>query len=197
MKLLGIFYYWFCTGLVGILSFFFYPITVYGRENIPKKGGCIFASNHESNLDPMILPVASPRQMRFMAKESLFKGILGVIIRLGGGFPVRRGSADRKALSQFIEELKKGYPVLIFPQGTRGGTRIQPGVGFIAVNSGAPVVPIYIEGSDKALPPGARFPKRSPVRVYFGKPFVVAKDSAYPEAADQIMQSIRSLAPHA
>jgi 1-acyl-sn-glycerol-3-phosphate acyltransferase len=189
-------YYWFVVGLVAILSFLFYPCRVYGRENIPKKGGCIFASNHESNIDPMLLPTVSPRQMRFMAKEELFRNpVMGWVIRTGGGFPIRRSSADRSALNEFLHQLELGYPVLIFPQGTRGGTKIQGGVGFLAATSGVPVVPIFVQGTDKVLPKGAKFPKRTPVTVTFGKPFKMPSGMPSQEAAEKVMAAILALKP--
>ncbi|MBF0569564.1 MAG: 1-acyl-sn-glycerol-3-phosphate acyltransferase [Candidatus Omnitrophica bacterium] len=187
-------YYWFSTGLVSILCLIFYPCKVYGRENVPRKGAVILASNHISNLDPVLIPVVCPRQLRFIAKESLFKiPILGALIRCGGGIPVRRGTADRKALGEALDELKRGYALLMFPQGTRGGTKAQAGVAFLAATAGVPVIPIYIEGMDQLLPKGAAFPRRSAVRVVFGKPITISKDIAYDSAAENIMATIWSL----
>lgn len=187
-------YYWLSTALVSVVSLVFYPCRVVGRENVPSKGGFILASNHESNIDPMLLPVVCPRQMRFMAKDSLFKNpVLGWIIRTGGGFPVKRGRADRGALSEFIRQLELGYPVLIFPQGTRGGEKIQAGVGFLAVKSGKPVLPTYIQDSDKALPPGKTFPRRHPVRVIFGAPMTFMPDEDPQAVAEKVMAAILAL----
>lgn len=187
-------YYWLMTGLAAFVSLLFYPCRTAGRQNIPRQGGCIYASNHESNIDPVLLPVVSPRQMRFLAKDSLFRNpVLGALIRCGGGIPLKRGAADRGALGEALRELKAGWPVLIFPQGTRGGTRIQSGVGFLAVKSGVPVVPIYIEGTEKVLPRGAALPRRTSVRVVFGKPLVFLSDVDYAQAAEQIMQAVRAL----
>ena len=189
-------YYWLSTGLVAIVSFIFYPCRVIGRENVPRKGGFILASNHESNIDPMLLPVACPRQMRFMAKDSLFKNpVLGWIIRTGGGFPVRRGRVDRAALSEFLHQLEIGYPVLIFPQGTRGGEKPQAGVGFLAVKSGKPVLPAFLEDTDKALPPGKTIPRRHPVRVIFGTPMTFGPDEDPQSVAEKVMAAIRTLSP--
>lgn len=194
LELLKYVYYWLTTFLARVVSFCFFPCRVYGLENIPRKGGCIYASNHESNIDPVVLPVVSPRRMRFLAKDSLFAHpVLGCLIRFGGGIPLKRGVADRGALEQVLKSLKAGWPVLIFPQGTRGGEKAQAGVGFLAVKSGVPVVPIYIEGTDKVMPKGAKFPKRSPVKVVFGKPVVFPSDASSPEAAGQIMQAVLDL----
>ncbi|MBF0594200.1 MAG: 1-acyl-sn-glycerol-3-phosphate acyltransferase [Candidatus Omnitrophica bacterium] len=187
-------YYWLMTSVAGVVSFCFYPVRVYGRENIPKKGGCIFASNHESNIDPILLPVVSFRRMRFLAKDSLFKHpVLGTMIRFGGGIPLKRGTADRGALTEALQSLKDGWPVLIFPQGTRGGERPQAGVGFLAGKSGVPVVPIFIEGTDKVLPKGAKTPRRTQVKVIFGKPFIIQPESPSNQAAEQVMQAILRL----
>lgn len=188
-------YYWSCTGLVSILSLMFYPCTVRGRENVPARGGFILASNHESNIDPMLLPVVCPRQMRFMAKEELFKNpVLAAVIRTGGGFSIKRGAPDRGALSEFLHQLELGYPVLIFPQGTRGGEKIQAGVGFLAVKSGKPVLPAYIEGTDQVLPKGCSFPQRHAVRVTFGKPVTFGPDEKPDAAAEKVMAAIKALA---
>jgi 1-acyl-sn-glycerol-3-phosphate acyltransferase len=187
-------YYWLVTGLVSITSLVFFPCRIFGRENVPYKGGFILASNHASNIDPMLLPVVCPRQMRFMAKDSLFKNpILGALIRTGGGFPIKRGRADRGALTEFLHQLELGYPVLIFPQGTRGGEKIQAGVGFLAVKSGKPVLPTYIQDTDKALPPGKIFPSRHPVKVVFGKPITFTPDEDPQVVADKVMAAIKSL----
>jgi 1-acyl-sn-glycerol-3-phosphate acyltransferase len=194
VDLLRSIYYWLSTGLVSIVSMIFYPCHVIGRENVPSKGGFILASNHESNIDPMLLPVVCPRQMRFMAKDSLFKNpVLEWIIRTGGGFPIKRGRADRGALTEFLNQLDLGYPVLIFPQGTRGGEKPQAGVGFLAVKSGKPVLPTYIEGTDKVLPKGKSFPQRHPVKVVFGKPITFSPDEDPQIVADKVMTAIWAL----
>jgi 1-acyl-sn-glycerol-3-phosphate acyltransferase len=190
-------YYWLVTGFVAVISLVFYPCRVRGKRNVPRKGGFILASNHESNIDPMLLPVVCPRQMRFMAKDSLFKNpVLGTLIRMGGGFPVKRGRADRGALTEFLNQLELGYPVLIFPQGTRGGQKIQAGVGFLAVKSGKFVLPTYIEDTDKVLPPGKTFPARHPVKVVFGKPLKFGPDEDPQVVADKVMAAIISLSSH-
>lgn len=187
-------YYWGVTALVAVVSFIFFPCVVVGREHIPAKGGFILASNHESNIDPVLLPVACPRQMRFMAKEELFRHpLLAFLIRTGGGFPVRRGKVDRSALKEFLHQLKQGYPVLIFPQGTRGGVKVQAGAGFLALNSAMPVIPVYIEGTDKVLAKGAVLLRRMPVKVVFGRPFVLADGLSSQEASQQIMARISAL----
>ena len=189
-------YYWLTTALAAVVSQCFYPCVVSGKENIPARGGFIFASNHESNIDPVVIPVVSPRRIRFLAKDSLFKNpVFGSLIRFGGGIPLKRGTADRGALTEVLEQLESGWPVLIFPQGTRGGLKPQPGVGFLAVKSGVPVVPVYIEGSDKVLPKGSIFPRRTPIKVTFGKSLHFLPDVPSVQAAEKIMQAVNRLKP--
>lgn len=152
------------------------------------------ASNHESNIDPILLPVVCPRQMRFMAKDSLFKNFfLRALMRMGGGFPVKRGRLDRGALNEFLSQLQAGYPVLIFPQGTRGGEKAHAGVGFLAVKSGKPVLPVYIEGTVHVLPKGKPFPQRHPVKVVFGKPIIFSPDEFPEVVAEKVMAAIFAL----
>ncbi len=187
-------YYWTMTGLASLVSLIYYPCRVEGAENVPRSGGFILASNHISNIDPILLPVVCPRQMRFMAKDTLFSHpVLGALIRCGGGFPVRRGKADRNALAEFLRQLEQGYPVLIFPQGTRGGDKPQPGAGFLAVKSGKPVLPVYIEGTDKVLPRGKSFPQRYPVRVVFGSPLTFGSEDSPEGITEKVMAAIFAL----
>lgn len=187
-------YYWFVVFLVRIFCFIFCPIKVIGKENIPLHGGMIVAANHASNMDPPLLAVANPRRMKFMAKESLFSNpIFRWIMTTGGGFPVRRGATDKKAIKQFLDFLHDGWPVMIFPQGTRLGQKPQTGVGFLAVKSSAPVLPVYLSGTDQLLPKGRIFPKRCSITIIFGKPFTVASDMPYEQAAEMIMKEILDL----
>jgi len=189
-------YYHSCCFLVRVLSFIFCPVRTFGTDNLPKTGGFLLASNHQSHLDPMLIPSFCPRRLRFIAKDSLFRiPIVGPIIRFGGGIPIKRGKADRGALDRAVQELEKGYGILIFPQGTRGGEKIQAGVGFLSAQTGKPVVPLYIEGTDKILPKGVKFPRRGPVRMIIGKPLRFSKETAYDAIAEKVMVAVNALKP--
>jgi 1-acyl-sn-glycerol-3-phosphate acyltransferase len=134
--------------------------------------------------------------LRFIARDSLFRiPVVGPIISFGGGIPIKRGKADRGALDRVVQELENGYGVLIFPQGTRGGEKIQAGVGFLAAQTGKPVVPLYINGTDKVLPKGAKFPRRRPVRMIIGKPIRFPKETAYDMIAERVMEAVAALQP--
>ncbi len=129
-----------------------FRIEVKGEENIPQNGALLVCPNHISNWDPIILAAVSDRQIRFMAKASIFKiPLLNVLIKALGVFPVHRGSADPTALKTAINHLKNGDAVGMFPQGTRcigkepKNTEIKSGVGMIAYRSKADVIPVLIK----------------------------------------------------
>ena len=138
------------------------------------------------------------RRFNFIAKEELFKGFQGWFIGTVGAFPIKRDAADFRALREALRRLKKG-PLVIFPEGTRGvGDREkkpQAGIGFLAQKSDVPVIPVYIEGSDKAHPEGSKWIKFHPVRLYIGAPVVLDKSLSYEEIAEEIIDAIYRLKP--
>ncbi|MCX7661148.1 MAG: 1-acyl-sn-glycerol-3-phosphate acyltransferase [Candidatus Omnitrophica bacterium] len=177
-----------------------FRIQVKGKKNIPKKGGFILASNHLSYLDPVVLGVACPRKLNFMARDDLFTiPLFSTLIRCLGAFPVKRNSPDISAFKETFKKLKEQKPVVIFPEGRRNPQArpipAQPGVGFIASYLGVPVIPAYIKGTDKALPMSARFIRLKKVSVCFGEQIFIErrKPHNYAEIAQQIMDSIRRL----
>jgi 1-acyl-sn-glycerol-3-phosphate acyltransferase len=192
--------YWIFYFFTKFLSTLFFPCQIFGRENVPQKGAFLLASNHVSYLDPMILGITTGRRLNYMAKDSLFKGwFLGYVLPKLGAFPIKRNSADTGAIKECFGRIKKGGPLLLFPEGTRHGSaedkKALAGVGFLAQKAGVPVVPVFIEGSQKALPPGAKFFKRSRIRVFYGKPLLFKEKNEYEAVAGQVMQAIRALAP--
>ena len=195
-------FYWFSYYFVKFLGAIFSPRIVRGRENVPKKDSCIIASNHLSNLDPFLIGLSLPRRISYMAKDSLFRNrILRFMLHRVEAFPVRRGSSDIRALRETLRRLKRGLPVVVFPEGTRKSSGVekktQSGIGFLTTKSNVPVVPVHIGGSDKILPPGRKVPKRGYVTISFGKPMTFDKDQPYTEIMQSIMSEIHSLAPQA
>ena len=191
-------FYWFSYFIVKIFCTIFSPQTVFGREHVPAQVGFIIASNHLSNLDPFLIGLAMRCRISYMAKDALFQNkILRFILNRVEAFPVRRESSDIRAVRETLRRLKRGLPVVMFPEGTRktssGGTETQSGLGFLAVKGNVPVIPVYIGGSDKVLPPGAKFPKRNRVTVSFGKPLLFSKGQSYPEIVASIMEKIQEL----
>jgi 1-acyl-sn-glycerol-3-phosphate acyltransferase len=178
---------------------FFIRLKVSGKENIPKKGGFILASNHISYLDPLVLGFACPRNLNFMAKEELFKNpLFGRAIRSVGAFPVKRKTADMSAIKEAVRRLRSGKGLVLFPEGGRGdGLELQKpeaGVGFIAAKSQVPVIPAFIKGTEQALPKGSKSMRHAQVSVIFGKQVSVERKMPYQDAAQLIMDNIRHLA---
>ncbi len=147
-----------------------------GEENIPKTGPVIFAPNHVSNLDPPAVACGTnKRQLAFMAKEELFKGLFGKIIASLGAFPVHRGESDTESIRKTLALLQEGRAVLVFPEGTRGdGKQLGPinrGVAMLAKRSGAQVLPVGVIGTHIVSPRGRKGLKRSRITIAYGEPF--------------------------
>jgi 1-acyl-sn-glycerol-3-phosphate acyltransferase len=176
---------------------------------VPATGPVLLVSNHISVLDPPLIGGAAPRPLVFMAKEELFRiPLFGRLIRALNARPVRRDGSDMRALKAALAVLEEGQAILVFPEGTRGaeGGPLRdgkPGVGMLAVLSGAPVVPVYVSGSGAALPRGRAVPRPHKVRVTFGPPLVFkaegkrasddGRKEAYREAAQEMMRAIAQL----
>ncbi len=166
----------------------------------------LFASNHISYFDPPAVSVTLPREVHFVAKDTLFKHwLLGPVIRFYNAFPIRRNLFDREAMAHSLAVLERGGSVLIFPEGGRiaggelGGAR--SGVGYLAVLSGVPVVPVYVEGTDRLRD---CFLRRTRVRVVHGQPIRIptgllaeyrAEDdrALYRRHSDMVMAAIQAL----
>ncbi len=176
-----------------------FRIKVSGRDNIPKQGGFILASNHASFLDPVVLGVACPRRLNFMARHDLFSNpFFAKLISILGAFEVKRNSADLSALKEAMRRVKNGKALVLFPEGSRKGNNgslnpPHPGVGFLAARLDAPVVPVYISGTEKALPKGAKFIRPAKISVSFGKQIPIGRRMPYQDIAQLIMEDIRHL----
>ncbi|MCG8926599.1 1-acyl-sn-glycerol-3-phosphate acyltransferase [Lentzea sp. CC55] len=159
-----------------------YRPVVDGLENIPTDGPVILAANHLSFIDSVVIPMVVPRRVSFLAKAEYFTGtgLKGSLSRWFfsslGHVPVHRGKGRdaRAALDTAAEILARGDAFAIYPEGTRSLDgmlhRGRTGVARMALESGAPVVPVGIIGTDKVQPVGSRFPKIVPVTVRFGEP---------------------------
>ncbi len=159
----------------------FFNLKVFGKENIPKSGGFILASNHLSNFDPPLMAAAYPRPLNFMAKEELFRNYLfGKILSNLHAFPVKRGGSDMVAIRKAIKILNAGQGLLIFPQGTRKNSfesdNLKRGISFLAKKTGVQIIPAKIFGTDTALASGSRKVKLCKIRVVFGRPMNIDKD---------------------
>jgi 1-acyl-sn-glycerol-3-phosphate acyltransferase len=141
-----------------------------------------------------------------MAKAELFKNwFMGPLARAYHAFPVIRHSPDRNALRRAFSLLKGGKAVVLFPEGTRSENaqlhRAEPGAGFVARHSGAPIVPMALTGSHKVLGRSQVFPRRAPVEMSFGQPFSLPERNPdgsvmeHQQSADFMMMKIAELLP--
>jgi glycerol-3-phosphate dehydrogenase (NAD(P)+) len=148
------FVYWPVRLVVKNLILAYFRLRRLGREHIPE-GGVILASNHRSFLDPFAVGCCLPRPVYFVAKQELFRNpMLGWLLNCMGAFPIRRGESDEESMDTAVQLLDRGDAVVIFPEGTRiqAGSLGKPkrGVGRLALQSGAPVVPVAVAGSERA-----------------------------------------------
>ncbi|MEO8745657.1 MAG: lysophospholipid acyltransferase family protein [Candidatus Dormiibacterota bacterium] len=180
---------------------------VVGADSVPRHGGLIICPNHSGTLDPPLVPAFTPRPDTWnMAKSEYFrKPVTSALFTWYHAFPVVRHSADRVALKRSFDLLKAGHGLIMYPEGTRVESGLlaqpEPGAGFIAQKSGAPVLPVGLTGTRECLPKGAKWPRRTKVSITFGKPFVVLTKRAdgtrvsHAEASDAIMVAIAELLP--
>ncbi|MBQ3653577.1 MAG: 1-acyl-sn-glycerol-3-phosphate acyltransferase [Synergistaceae bacterium] len=160
----------------------------------------IVACNHASNLDPVIVGCFFPRRLRYLAKEELFTNwLFGGCIKALGAVPVSRSSnaSAAGALKGFMKLYQEGSDVLIFPEGGRTlDGKLQPleaGVALIAAHEHAPILPVFIHGSFRAMPPGAAFIKPTKLRVTFGEPLKFSDEVyASKEGRKIIMDSLNA-----
>ncbi len=171
--------------LVRIAFAVWYNIKVEGRENIPKKGSFIFASNHRSYADPVLVVICGRGKFSFMAKSELFENkLFGWLIRMLGAFPVERGKGDTAAIDRAITRVKEGTHLLIFPEGTRSKNgkvgKGKTGVALIAAKAEADVIPVGINFEGKL-----HF--RSKIVVRYGKPIPASRLALAEELTDRDM----------
>lgn len=174
----------------------YYKAKIIGTENIPKDGPLIFCGNHKTYLDPPLIVVTGKRDMRFLAKQELYKNkffaFLGWIF---DGIPVKRDEKDVSAIKESLKTLKDGNCLALFPEGTRNGIekgeKVKDGAAFFAVRSGAKVVPCGIKGGTK---------DNRKVTITYGKPLDFSeykgnKDKdVLDKVTDEIMKNILELA---
>ena len=170
------------AAICGFLARVLFGARVEGVENVPATGAFILVSNHCSNLDPPILGWATGHQVgrvvHFMAKVEMRSWpVIGWLARQSGVYFVRRGEGDRAAQRVSLEALGDGRPIAVFPEGTRsrdGRLRaLKPGAAFLAMRSGAPILPVAIAGTHRIFPGRSRWPHPTRVRVSIGQPFTL------------------------
>jgi 1-acyl-sn-glycerol-3-phosphate acyltransferase len=169
-----------------------YRPTVIGSENVPRSGPVLFASNHLSFIDSVVITVVAPRDVRFLAKAEYFtgSGVRGAISKAFfdsiGAIPVDRESntAAQDSLERGREVLEQRGAFAIYPEGTRSRDgrlyKGRTGVAWLGLTVGCPIVPVALTGTQELLPVDARVPRIRPVTIQFGAPIDAA---AYGEAS--------------
>ncbi len=188
--------YWFCWIVLRFYFFLLLRLRLHGLENVPRQGSFVLCSNHISWLDPLMLGAAVPRQLFYMTKAEAFATpAAAMILRTVGAFPVRRHTADRKALRRALDLLEGGRIVAVFPEGTRSRDgrlgHAEPGAALLAAWSGAEIVPVAISGRYR---PGR-------ISVRFGPAFRLktpegrrpSRDDLDQMAQEQIMGAVGAL----
>ncbi len=172
-----------------------FHLKVEGRENIPEKGAIIIAPNHLSNLDPPMVGYAAKRELFYLAKEGLFvvSKPFEWLIRTFNAIPIKREGFDIKVFREVDRLIKRGQAIVIFPEGTRSKSGqllpFKPGVGMIAARYGIPVVPCYIENTNKPI--WKILTGKNPIIIKFGKPIECdkKKDKNYYEYITKLIES--------
>lgn len=192
-----------------VTVYLFGSFRVEGREHVPRSGGLLVCPNHPSTVDPPLVPAYLPRGDSWsMAKSEYFArpGFTSWLFTRYHAFPVVRHSPDRRALRRAMEVLRGGQALIVYPEGRRvespGLEAAEPGAGYLAQRLRVPVQPVALVGTRECFPKGARWPRRTPVAVRFGRPFhlLAERDGervSAQEASDAIMLSIAELLPEA
>jgi len=158
-------FYAFAKAILRPFFFLAYNYRVTGRENMPENGAYIVCANHISALDPILIALALPNKMHFMAKAELFRNkLLAALLSWLGAFPIKRGEADIKSIKTSLKLLNEGKVLGLFPEGTRNKSdelMTEPGIAMLAIKAKVKVLPVAIISS-------YRFFRKSKIKI--GKP---------------------------
>ena len=198
-------FYGFARVLLLGLSKVLFRIRIRGQEQVPASGAFIVAPSHRSYLDTPFVSFITRRQIRFMAKEELFKNSFGnKLFTALGAIPVARGSINaRPAMKAIQQTLESGEAAAVYPEGTR---RHGPDIGelfdgtaYLAVKLGVPIVPVAVGGSEEILASGKKMPSLHKVSVRVGAPIYPPADASTRKRgdlvalSDELMKSLQSL----
>jgi 1-acyl-sn-glycerol-3-phosphate acyltransferase len=186
---------------------------IIGLENVPLTGRAILASNHVSFLDPPLIGAAVPREINYLARESLFRfPIAGSLLRHLNAVPVDREGGGAAGLRVILDRLLAGGAIILFPEGTRSPDgQLQPfrsGIGLTIIKSEAPVIPIRVFGAFEAMSRHHLLPRPHRISIRFGEPLRFERLRAeaqscsksrlkevYREATEQLREAIASIPP--
>lgn len=178
-----------------------------GLSNVPKKGPLIIVSNHQSILDPLVIMAYIPRKLRFLAAAYLFKiPGLNILLRLYGAIPVNNTErGDISSLKEALRILKGGGTIALFPEGgVSPDGKLRPfkqGFAYLALKSGAAVLPVAVKGTTDVLPVGRYLPRRGRIELKVGESISVgrkdrissADEEWLGEVSEMVEESVRAL----
>lgn len=182
-----------------------FGLRIEGWEHLIEEGPALVVANHESYLDPPLLESLYHDEMYVLARKSLFKGFTNWLYRRWLAIPVDQDRPDMASLKIIVRLLREGNRVLVFPEGSRtlDGSfgEAQPGIGLIAVKSGAPIQPLRISGARDALPRGSARLRFARITIRIGPAIRLAPDEirdaqskdGYKRLAERMMRAIMEL----
>jgi 1-acyl-sn-glycerol-3-phosphate acyltransferase len=182
-----------------------FGLRIVGQENLISEGPVLVASNHQSFLDPPLIGNLYQTEMVFLARKTLFVGFFKWLYPQWNAIPVDQDRPDMASLKTIIRKLKEGERVLVFPEGerTQDGSigEAAPGIGLIAVKSGAVIQPVRISGARDALPRGSGRVRFARITVSVGPAIRLSPEElreasnkdGYDRVAKRIMGAIEAL----
>jgi len=186
---------------------------VFNEERVPRIGGVIIAANHLSYIDPPLIGCSTRRVIHYLARESAFKSALGgTILRSWNCIPIDRDGGSARGLRTFLNHLRDGCAIMMFPEGTRSSDGApqpaQHGIGLLIAKSQAPVLPVRVFGTYEAFGRHRLIPRPWKLRVKFGAPLDFKslrieaanctperRREIYEQLAADLMSAIASLEP--
>ena len=173
-----------------------YRITLHGTHNVPRQGPVIFASNHTGVVDGPLLAIFSPRPAHALTKVEMFKGKMGVFLTRVGQIKLDRFNYDPAAVRESLRVLRDGGAVGIFPEGSRGAgdlERFHRGAAYLAMVTGAPIVPVIMLGTREPGGHSGSLPGRgSRIEIRYGEPMRVGT-APWPRTKQAVGDASRSL----
>jgi len=176
-----------------------YPVRVHGADRVPCRGGVILAANHVGIIDGPLLAVFAPRPVHALTKREMFDGRLGGFLHRAGQIPLERVGADPGAIRSSLRVIRDGGVVAIFPEGTRSSgrfDRFHHGAAYLALVTGAPVVPVMLRGTGAPADGSSALPTpRSTIDVVFGAPWHIPQQP-WPRTREQVGAASALLREH-
>jgi 1-acyl-sn-glycerol-3-phosphate acyltransferase len=165
-----------------------------GRQFLPPEGGGLVLSNHQSNLDPILIGLGCSRRLNYVARTTLFRfAPLGWLINSLDTIPINREGSGFGGLKETLKRLKRGELVLLFPEGTRSPDgeihEMKPGFCAIAKRSAVPLIPVAVDGAFEAWPRHRSVPRRTVVHVEFGEP--IAPEEVARMSDDELVREVQ------